>query len=348
MPISFEKVEKVAEVLDPSASFQRTTQAIEHRKDPLTGDQSIVLKGRLNYVRRFFETDERFLFQCADETKGSCPFCPLSVETSTPRFPPEIVEEGRIKAGEAVMFPSLFAHVEYNAVTVLTRRHLLQLDEFTPELLRNGLTTSLTYLRNVHAKDENVRYAAATLNYLPPAGSTVIHPTMQTLASSIPFRKVRDLLDSSRVYFERWRANYWNDIIEAEKKRGERYLGRVGSSEWLLPFSPHGFYEVDAVLPGKVSFLDFTEDDLSNLAEGLSRVLAFYKKSGIWSFNVALFSGPLGFRLNHFAVNARVVARYGFRQRWVNDMWALPYLLQEPEVFDAPEALKTGLSEYFE
>ncbi|WP_455367640.1 hypothetical protein [[Eubacterium] cellulosolvens] len=347
MPIYYEKSEKFAHVLDPTQNYQLNMQSIEHRQDPLTGKNSIILRGRLKYVQRFFETDEKFLYQYAEETKGHCPFCPLSLEKSTPRFPAEIIKEGRIKLREAVTFPSLFAHMEYNAITVLTKTHLLGLDEFNPEILKNGISASLEYIKNIHTYDDKIKYAAFVVNYLPPAGSTVIHPHMQTLASNVPFQKIKEMMDASRSYYEKWRTNYWIDLIESEKKKGERYLGSIASSEWVLPFSPNGFYEVDAVLPDKVSFIDLTEEDIIGIAEGLSRTLLFYKQNKIWSFNIAIFSGPLGLKLNHFAVNLCVVARYGFRAKWVGDMWALPYLLHEPEIFDAPETLAPTLQDYF-
>lgn len=347
MPIYYEKSERFADVLDPTQNYKLNKQSIEHRQDPLTEKNSIILRGRLAYVQRFFETDEKFLYQYSEQTKGHCPFCPLSLKESTPRFPEEIVEGGRITRGEAVTFPSLFAHVEHIAVTVLTKTHLLALDQFNPGILKDGISASLEYIKDVYIYDDKVKYAAFIMNYLPPAGSTVIHPHMQAIASSIPFQQIKEMVDNSRSYYERWRTNYWIDLIESEKKRGERYLGNISSSEWLLPFSPKGFYEVDAVLPERVSFIDLTEEDITGIAEGLSRILLFYKQNKIWSFNIAIFSGPLGQRLNHFAVNLCIIARYGFREKWVSDMWSLPYLLCEPEIFDAPEALTPILQDFF-
>jgi UDPglucose--hexose-1-phosphate uridylyltransferase len=347
MSISFEKIERFAEILDPSIDFQLSRQLVEHRRDPLTGDRSIILAGRLGYVKHFFETDEKFLFDYAEETVKGCPFCPPSVEKTTPRFPAEIVREGRIKIGESVVFPSLFAHIEHNAVTALSMHHLLKLDEFDSEMLRNGIHASLEYVKNVYSKDRNVRYGALVVNYLPPAGSTVVHPHMQALASSVSFQRLDELLDASQAYFERSGSSYWTDIIEVEKRKNERYIGRIGTSEWFLPFSPKGFYEVDAILPKRTSFLELTGDDISSISEGLSRTLRYYMTNNIWSFNIAVYSGPLGVGSKHFAVNLRVVARYGFRAKWVNDRWALPFLLNEPEVFEAPEALTPAIKKLF-
>jgi hypothetical protein len=72
----------------------------------------------------------------------------------------------------------------------------------------------------------------------------------------------------------------------------------------------------------------------------------YYKANNIWSFNIAIYSGPLGIETKHFAVNVRIVARYGFRARWVNDRWALPFLLEETEIFEAQESMKPDLKKY--
>jgi hypothetical protein len=42
-------------------------------------------------VRHFFETNEEFLLNYAEETMKGCPFCPPNVEKTTPRFPAELV-----------------------------------------------------------------------------------------------------------------------------------------------------------------------------------------------------------------------------------------------------------------
>ena len=329
MAIVFEKVQRFAEVLDPTQGFQLLRQLVEHRKDPLTDDRTIVLPGRQNYMKHFFETDEKFLFDYAEETLAGCPFCRPSVETRTPKFPKELVDGGRIKVGEAVTFPSLFTHIEHNAVTALTRSHLLKLDEFEPEIFENGIKASLEYVRRVYSRDKDVRYAALVVNYLPPAGSTVVHPHMQALASSVPIRKIDGLLNCSRVYFEKSRSNYWLDLLEAEKRIRERYIGRVGASEWTVPFCPRGFYEVNAVIPEKTNLLELSEDDISDIAKGLSKTLSFYKANNIWSFNIAIYSGLLGVKSEYFSINLKIAARYAFRSRSVNDRWSLPFLLEE-------------------
>jgi len=253
---------------------------------------------------------------------------------------------GRIKIGNAVTFPSLFAHIEYNAVTALTACHLLKLDEFVPEILTNGIQTSLEYIRRVHSKDQNVRYGAL-VNYLPPAGSTVVHPHMQAFASGVPIQKIDELIEASQTYFGRWRSNYWADLIDIEKSKNQRYLGRIETSEWILPFSPTGFYEVNAILPHRTNLLNLTGDDISNIAEGLSRILSYYKANSIWSFNIVVYSGPFGVESEYFAVNLKVVARYGFTSKLVNDRWSLPFLLKESEVFEAPEPLTPIVKKYF-
>lgn len=176
MPIHFESVTREARLLSPLQNFEPVTQEIEHRRDPLTGRRVIVLKGRLNYVKRFIESDETAIEDLANSTLEGCPFCPSSLEAKAPRFLPEISREGRIRVGEAVCFPSLFAHEDHNAVVVPTRSHRVPLNQIQPAMLADAFKACVEYFRLLHAWRPAVKYNAIVVNFYPPAGSTVAHP----------------------------------------------------------------------------------------------------------------------------------------------------------------------------
>src|SRR5919201_1396306 len=81
-----------AEFLDPTQDFRPVQRSVEVRWDPLTGHASRILTdGRLLKPSRF---DLRAL---AEQTRSGCPFCGERVETNTPRLPPAIHPEGRIR-----------------------------------------------------------------------------------------------------------------------------------------------------------------------------------------------------------------------------------------------------------
>ncbi len=347
MPIHFNSTIRQSTILSPLNNFHPVTQTIDHRDDPLTGRRVLVLKERMDYVKRFIDTDDGFLRELVESTAGTCPFCSDSVLSKSPMFPPEIAPEGRIRVGDAVCFPSLFAHEDFNAIIVPTRSHGLQLDQLQPSIFADGFKACLEYFERVRSFKPEARFATIIMNYLPPAGSTIAHSHLQALASDIPFQTADQLVEASRRYFEENNSSYWSDLVGTERESGERYLGRVRGVDWLSPFAPSGLNEAQAVVAGKPNFDQLSDIDLQGLAEGLVKVLRYYHDIGVRSFNALLYSGPLGHPLNYFAVGLRIVSRYGYKPRFVSDVWALQYLLGEQEVYGSPEETALKLREYF-
>jgi UDPglucose--hexose-1-phosphate uridylyltransferase len=347
MPIRFESVTREARILNPLKNFEPDSQTVEHRRDPLTGRSVIVLKGRIDYVRRYLESDESTIDDLANSTQQDCPFCPDSVEKRAPKFIPEISPEGRITMGEAVCFPSLFAHEDYNAVVVPTRSHKVTLNQMRPVMFVDAFKACIEYFRRVHAWRPEVKNNAIAMNFYPPAGSTVTHAHVQALASDLPLKATHELLEASASYFQNHGSSYWAELVEAEERLGERYLGKLGKVHWLTPFAPMGLNESEAIVPEVSDLSSLSDEDLNGLAEGVVKVLGYYYGTGIRSFNMAVYSGPFGEPLEYFDLSLRVVSRYGYKERFVSDIWALQYLLDEQEVYEAPEETCSKLSKYF-
>jgi galactose-1-phosphate uridylyltransferase len=348
MPIHFESVTREARLLSPLKNFEPDSQVIEHRRDPLTGRSVIVLKGRIGYVMRYLESDEKAIDDLADSTQKDCPFCPGAVEKRAPKFIPEVSSEGRISVGEAVCFPSLFAHWDYNAVIVPTRSHRVTLMDMHPRMFVDAMKACVEYFRRLHAWRPEVKNNAIVMNFYPPAGSTIAHPHVQALAGDLPTQATKELLEASASYFQKQAYSYWAELVQEERRVGERYLGKLGQVEWLTPFAPRGLNEAQAIV-SKVSNLGSISDaDLTDIAEGIVKVLGYYHDIGVRSFNIAVYSGPFEEALDNFDLNLRIVSRYGYKPRFVSDVWALGYLLGEQEVFEAPEETCSKLRKYFE
>jgi len=338
---------RIARLHSPLKNFELDEQAVEHRRDPLTGRRSIVLKGRRDYVKRYLQTDESLLAEIAERTRETCPFCPEKAAKSTPKFPTELVPEGVIQVGEARAFPSLFAHSEFNAVTVVANSHYLRPRELTPKIVSDALVASTQYLRLVHEKNPGVKYGAVLMNCLAPAGSTVVHPHMQALASDQPFNMLAEVDLRAREYWKANGSNFWKDLAAEERKRKERYLGSLGTSDWMMAYSPTGSDEAWGISRDVSDLTDVSGGALSNLSDGFSRVLDFYDQAGIRSFNAVVFSSPFGAASPHGAVVLKVASRYGFQSHGVNDIWGLRFFLDESEVFDSPEDVATELRKHF-
>ena len=345
--MEFVSEKRTARLHSPLKNFELDEQVVEHRRDPLTGRGSVVLRGRREYVKRYYQTDEKLLDETAQRTRESCPFCPEKAGKSTPKFPAELVPEGNIQVGEARTFPSLFAHSEFNAVTVITNSHYLRPKDFTTRLLADALEASTRYLRVVHEKNPQARYGAVLMNCLPPAGSTVVHPHMQALASDHAFDMLAEVDMKARQYWNAHGSNCWKDLVNEEKTRIDRYLGPLGESNWIMAYSPTGSDEAWGIASDSADLTNISRSALSDLADGLSRVMKCYDELGIRSFNAVVFSSPFGEASPHMAVVLKVASRYGFQAQNVNDIWGLRYFLDEGEVFDSPEDVAAELRKYF-
>ena len=168
--------------------------------------------------------------------------------------------------------------------------------------------------------DSSAEYAVIGCNYLFPAGGSGTHPHIHVFLDEMPFNSVKTLLNSSKRYFDEHHNNYWDDLIEAEKKEGERYLGNIGNTEWLVPFAPSGTHEIQAVIRNKSDFLECTEADMASLSQGLSRVLKYYGEQGVYSFNYIIFSGPLGKRVEYLYTGLKIISRFFYPPANVSDV----------------------------
>ena len=236
---------------------------------------------------------------------AACPFC--RSEEETPRLLPEIVPEGRIRAGETLLFPNLVPYSQYAAVAIFSARHWLDLPDFTPGLLADNLTAAQEYVRRVCRYDPRVTAAAYNINYLYPSGGSLPHPHSQIYLDPHPTTMTRLLQEAGGQYLNQYGRSYWDDLI-AEEAGGERFVGEIGGTVWLTPFAPLGFNEVRAIVRGRENLLDLTPEEVNDLATGTARVLASYEAGGYNSFNLGLYSGDLsgaaGFRL-HLAIITR-------------------------------------------
>jgi len=337
--ITFEKTVKYSTILNPLKNFEQDTVTFEYRSDPLTGRNTTVIKGMLNYISKFLVADAELLSSLVEKTRVNCPFCPENVRTKTPMFTQDFVKGGRMFVGDAVVVPNMLGHAEKSVLVILSKEHHLKLKDFTAKLDFDGFKGGVAYLRRLNEIKPSIRFPAFIFNYLPPAGSTIFHPHMQVLARDRPFFLASLLFEKSRAYFEGNRSSYWTDLLEKERDN-ERYVFGSNDVEWLVPFAPlRGLNEVQAIVRGKSSLLELTNKEWLELAEGTSKILEFYDKEGYTSFNIVLVSGPVNEHLGYFDVNMRIMSRPGLQAESFTDAWALPYFLWDGEAVEEPEQL---------
>ena len=268
-----------AEILLPSAGFEPASSPIEIRWDPILGHTSHLLSGAELMPSSGFD-----LRELAVQTQASCPFCSERIDQSTPRLPEAIHSAGRIRQGEAVLFPNLLAYAQYSAVSVYSPdRHFLPLEQMTAPLVADNLAAQVQFAAAVLRYDGRARWASINANHMLPSGSSLFHPHLQGSVDRFPstLQQMIAQVPVTRVH----------DYVDTERRLDERYLGRLGCADWLVSFAPVGFNEIRAFVTGVSSPAALTVEQASDLAEGITRVLNVYADLGFQSFNMALVGG---------------------------------------------------------
>lgn len=282
--IEFYKRDVRASLLDPIKGFTRKEFIFEVRKDPLTQHVSRILPFRLKLP------DKQISTEILEATKESCPFCPDRVISSTPQFVPEITPEGRIRRGEALMFPNSFPYACYNWVVVLSGRHFLYLDQFSVETLKDGFLLAQYGVNLV--KEREFKYSSINWNYLPQAGGGIIHPHLQVVVEDSPTASHKNVLEGLKRYQMERGHSFWDDFLSEETNMGERYIGKKGDIHFLTAFSPLGVLgEIFVLFSHRNTIRELRIKDWEDFSEGLTRAFLFLKGKHIQSFNLAIFSG---------------------------------------------------------
>jgi len=332
--VKFEKMIQEAKILSPSTGFTPQTQAVERRKDTLLDRWC-----RINIERASRPKDragDSSVMQLVESSQRNCPFCPGRIDASTPMFPKEIVPEGRLKVGEAVAFPNLFAFAQHHAVVVLTREHFLPLDGFKPEIIKNGLDASIMYLKAVRASNPQVRFCSINWNFMPTAAASMVHPHLQIIADETPTRYINEAMEASQRFIRKNGVSYWDDLVEAERECGDRFIADVGESRWLASFCGLGNNDVVGIF-AKSSLFELSEEALNDIAEGLSIMLRGYHSIGVQGFNLSLYSGPLNVKTQGFNVHLHMISRPDIRAMYTADTGFMERLHDEIVVETRPE-----------
>jgi galactose-1-phosphate uridylyltransferase len=278
--LAFERETLEAELLDPRRGFEPTRTTVEVRRDPLTGHSARILP-----AGSFPPPAVHDLERLAAATRETCPFCAERLEERTPRLPASVWAEGRIRSGEAVLFPNLVPYAKWSSVSVYSpERHLLPLVELTPALVAGNLQAQRDFARAVLAVDPAAAWITVNANHLPPSGSSIFHPHLQGSANPLPTTMQRLLAavppGDVRAY------------VSAEREEGVRLAASAHGIDWVASFAPLGPAEICAFVEGVGSPHELDGAKIDELARGIAAVLRVYDGLGFQSFNLALYGVP--------------------------------------------------------
>lgn len=329
MPITFEAIYDTMTLI---RGGKEELIPFEIRTDPLTGRTGRVLN--LPYQPpKFPNAEETF-----KRSEGIfCPFCPENIETSTPRFPEDLVPGGKIQIGSATLLPNVLPLDRYAAVAVFSPQHFVRIEDLTPEMMRDAFLTVRDFILRVSEVDPRAHCFSINWNYMPPAGSSLVHPHLQVLCGEYPTNHMRLQLEGANRYYGETGTEFWDDFIREEKERASRYIGEIGPTFWTVGYAPMSHIpDVWCIFPEQKSLLGVGNDALNFFLEGLSAILAYYQTLNLFSFNVSIFS----FRFEeHFRVNARILPRLALRDIGNSDYTFLQTLHQESTCVYGPESV---------
>ena len=92
---------------------------------------------------------------------------------------------------------------------------------------------------------------------------------------------------------------------------------------------------------------ELSEDDLSNLSAGISKVLCHYETLGHLSYNYALYSVRKNSNDGSFRAFIKIITRQNLYANYRNDDYFLQKLLQSELIITPPEELAEQLRSRF-
>jgi galactose-1-phosphate uridylyltransferase len=334
MSISFDRSVQTASFHSPLEDFQAVEIEVEVREDPLTDRQARIVP------ESFLKAEDPNIESVVADDED-CFFCPGTVQEVTPEYP-DWVGMDRGSVGEATSFPNLNPYGTHSNVVALTEAHYKPIDEFEQSDFRDGLAAALEYIEAVFDQDDAATHASVNMNFLRSAGSSIVHPHLQTLVDDRGTNRQRTLTEATQAYATEHGSQYWDDLRAAERD-GERWLGSTGSIDWFAAFAPHHHRQVvgvadDAGVP------DPDADLVSDLAAGITAVLDYYADAGLNAFNLAwyLTADESGMR-----PILELVARSVFDEYYWSDSPFFTVLHDEGVVDEAPETVAAEAAPFF-
>jgi UDPglucose--hexose-1-phosphate uridylyltransferase len=346
--MEFHKESMTAEFLNPLRGFKRDAKSIEYRSDPLTGYRSRVSADRAKRVKQAQGVAEEVADIAARSAKGCC-FCPDNIDGGTTRFAPGFMtgDDARITVGQCTLFPNLHPFTEFHAVATMTTRHYLELDEFTPRMIEDNLTATCKYIALVNRRYADAVYPVWLWNHLPPSGASILHPHAQVSVERAPVPELEAVLRKSKKYLRDKGVSFWQELIDTEKKAGERFIGENASVAVIASFAPRGNREVQIISKRVSGLVDFDKRHTHDFADAVVKVLRGYKAMGMNSFNLVTYSAAIGDRSEHFRFNARIISRPIFQPLYTNDTGSIERFYGISIIEAMPEQVAVEMRKWF-
>ena len=332
--IEFNMREFSAEFSDAAGKPIKRVQQV--RTDPVTLKQCRITPSRALENER--GTEKLYQPPDADLDESKCPFCYGNIEFMTPCLKQQITKRKRLINKKSILFPNLFPYTEWSAVSLFDGTHHVEIGTASSGSYRDSFINCSDYLTRVNKADSEAIFMSITQNHLPGAGGSLVHPHLQVHATRQISNNHGVLRKHAQEYEAQSSACILSDLLVAEKKAGERYIGRTGPWEWVAAFAPSGFYEVWGIAASESSLLIPEKREVwRTLAEGVLNTQKFYKSLNRNSYNLSLLSIEDGLNIPCLKVSLTARASYA---PWVrSDFTGFEAASGEMATFTLPESV---------
>jgi UDPglucose--hexose-1-phosphate uridylyltransferase len=227
---------------------------------------------------------------------ASCPFCPgnegelpsVLFETKGPsgswqtrvvpnKFP-ALDPRGKLARNKSGIFITMegFGHHE---VVIETPQHDRDLALMTADELMAVIETYHRRYTDLMRKD-GVMMVIIFRNHGERAGTSLIHPHSQIIATGIVPNSIRWREEEAQRYYDEWGTCVFCDILEYELRDGARVIDQNGSFVTFVPFAAEVPFET-WIMPRRhgADFEAITDHEKQDLAGSLLRILARLRAS---------------------------------------------------------------------
>jgi len=305
----------------------------EIRQDPATKEWVILASNRVKRPHDFGKKQQK---RSLPPYEPSCPFCPgnerLSpeeilrypaegsgwrVRVITNKYPALVPQGSPQQSGEAGFFTKMNG-VGAHDVIVETPVH----NRFIPLMEDQEVEELLTVYReryNQLSRDPRVKVIIIFKNHGEAAGTSLIHPHSQLVATPIVPAELRQQFEVAIAHYDETGRCLYQDIIDHELRAGERIVMNTGGFVVFHPFASRMPFET-WVMPkkGQASFGNVPTKDLASLAQVLRiTLLKLYLSLNDPDFNYVINTVPVGdeskdYYLWHIRIVPRLTSIAGF------------------------------------
>ena len=306
----------------------------EIRQDPTTKEWVIIASNRVKRPRDFIKNQPK---RSLPPYEPSCPFCRgneyLSPEEIL-RYPaeegsgwrvrvvankyPALVPQGQTHQREEGGFFTKMNGVGAHDVIVETPLH----NRPIPLMEDDEVAELLTVYReryNQLSRDPKVRLITIFKNHGEAAGTSLIHPHSQLVATPVVSAELRRQFEVATAYHDDTGRCLYQDIIDHELRIGERIVMETEEFVVFHPFASRMPFET-WIMPkkGQASFGKVPTKNLACLAQVLRiTLLKLYQSLNDPDFNYAIHTAPIGdenkdYYLWHIRIVPRLTSIAGF------------------------------------